>query len=213
MRQVHKNCAEWNAVAAYFTKHMPDDRILQAVQRVENPKLWNLYKAHLDAVGEGFPGQPEMWLWHGADGSLQLAHDGFKTAYSNRTFNMYGVGHYFAVDPRMANHFGCTRKVPNNSVVPCCGWCLQDEGAYSDARGALPDAALGCKFWPENRQAKASSHSCTSKNSVEVILFENHHAYPTYLLECTCPSLSDFNPYRNLKPAQTGAFNSKPDGP
>eukprot|EP00435_Cladocopium_sp_Y103_P050148 s696_g15.t1 len=105
LQRVQTGCAEWNALAAYFGKHMPPDSQLQIIERVENPKLWSLYEAHLEAVKDGFPGEPEMWLWHGADDIGQITGDGFKTAYSNRTFNMYGVGHYFAVDPRMANHF------------------------------------------------------------------------------------------------------------
>ncbi|CAE7943594.1 anks6 [Symbiodinium sp. KB8] len=203
---------------------MPDDNILHAVERVENPKLWNLYQAHLDAVGEGFPGQPEMWLWHGADDSRRIAHDGFKTAYSNRTFNMYGVGHYFAVDPRMANHFvrSCRDEPERSRTILLCrvvaGVCKTREPITMHVEHCRTQH-MGCKFWacrelrakllrnPENQQAPAGSHSCTSKNKVEVIVFENHHAYPAYLLEYTCPSLSDFDPYRNLK--QLASFDPR----
>ena len=91
LQQVQKGCAEWNALTAYFGKHMPSDSKMHVIERVENPKLWNLYETHLGGVKDGFPGEPEMWLWHGADDIAEIIDKGLKTAYSNRAFNMCGV--------------------------------------------------------------------------------------------------------------------------
>lgn len=226
LQRVQAGCAEWNALAAYFGKHMPPDSQLQIIERVENPKLWSLYEAHLEAVKDGFPGEPEMWLWHGADDIGQITGDGFKTAYSNRTFNMYGVGHYFAVDPRMANHFVRSgRDAPEKArkIILCrvaAGVCKTREPIQTHVDNCKTKH-MGCKFWacrelrakllrmPENQQAPAGSHSCTSKNNVEVIVFENHHAYPAYVVEYTSPSLSDFDPYKKMK--ELASFDPRAD--
>ena len=205
---------------------MPPDSQLLAIERVENPKLWSLYEAHLAEVSDGFPGQPEMWLWHGADDIGQIVDDGFKTAFSNRTFNVYGVGHYFAVDPRMANHFlRGSRDAPKKSrkILLCrvaVGVCKTREPIQLHVEHCQTKH-MGCKFWAcremraellrraENQQAPSGAHSCTSKNQVEVVVFENHHAYPAYIVEYTCESLSRFDPYKKLK--ELASFDPRAD--
>ena len=175
LQEVPQGCAEWIGLAAYFCRHMPPDSRLLAIERVENPKLWSLYESHLGGVSDGFPGEPEMWLWHGADNIGQIVDDGFKTAFSNRTFNMYGVGHYFAVDPRMANHFlRGSRDAPNKSrkMLLCrvaVGVCKTREPIQLHVEHCQTKH-MGCKFWAcremraellrraENQQAPLGAH-------------------------------------------------------
>ena len=42
-----------------------------------------------------------------------------------------------------------------------------------------------------------------------MIVFENHHAYPAYLVEYVCPSLFNFDPYKSLK--QLASFDPRAD--
>lgn len=149
---VSETTAEWKALALYFDGKVPEDCKLQSIQRVENPTLWALYDTHLQAVNEGFPGQAEMWLWHGADDVRQIIEGGFKTAYSNRTFNVYGVGHYFAVDPRMANHFVRARRDMPGSVkdILLCrvaaGICKTKDPIKLHVDNCHTKT-MACKFW------------------------------------------------------------------
>ena len=50
----------------------------------------------------------------------------------------------------------------------------------------------------EHRQEPQGYDSCTSKYRSEVVVYSNHHAYPTYIFEHHCPSLSDFDSYTNI---------------
>jgi hypothetical protein len=64
------------------------------------------FKAFLDKLKEQNGGDPnEVWLFNGNDSIQENIKHGFMTQYASQEFNAYGVGIYFAADPRLSMHF------------------------------------------------------------------------------------------------------------
>ncbi len=56
----------------------------------------------------GSSGRPSLiFLWHGCDGRIlpEILQRGFKTSFANMTFNVFGVGIYFATDAKLSAYF------------------------------------------------------------------------------------------------------------
>ena len=47
----------------------------------------------------------EQWLFNGNDSIDENLRDGFQTQFASQDHNVYGVGIYFAADPRLAMFF------------------------------------------------------------------------------------------------------------
>lgn len=135
---------------------------------------------------------PLLFLWHGCASAIlpEIMRSGFKTSFSNLTFNVYGAGIYFATDAKLSAFF-VTRNVRESTLLPC-----DAEGRYSlifsavalgrtGVREALVGGNEAAKTrmkadlkHPANRNPPLGCDSATGTHLKEVIVYENALAFP-----------------------------------
>ena len=215
VQEVNGYSNESHAIIRYFRKHMPRDTEVTRIRRIENRALLVPYKAYREMVQNTLTECAEMWLWHGTDTTIEaLSLEDFSTAHSSLEDNFYGSGSYFACDPRLAAWFqkgsrghpeGQQSLVLARVVV---GWCGERAAIKRHLRGrscrcTRSNLSPGCKALqaselrkPENRKPPAGCHSATSEHRLEIVVYQDCHCYPAYIVDYTSPSLAFFgNPY------------------
>jgi len=135
---------------------------------------------------------PVRFLWHGCDTSIigSILESGFKTSYSNLTFNVYGAGIYFATDAKLSAYFLTTNVRERKAYPP------DNEGYYSIlfsvvslGRVGLREALCGGNEvektqmksdlkHPANRNPPVGCNSAAGKYLKEVVIYENSQAFP-----------------------------------
>ena len=135
---------------------------------------------------------PLAFLWHGCDPSItgEVLREGFKTSFSNLTFNVYGAGIYFATDAKLSAYF-VTRNVREGRPLP-----PDEHGRYSLLFAAVALGRTGVREalvggnetektqmradlkHPANRNAPLGCDSATGPHLKEVVVYENALAYP-----------------------------------
>lgn len=213
--ELQPSSSDFKAIKKYFYKYMPKSVQLNKILKIENRKLWPKYAGNVQGIHEtnqlmfSHKCSPERWLWHGTDAKTlgMLLMDGFKTAYSSMTFNVYGAGLYFAPDPRLAHYFVRGQRGQRGQVIQLIlARVAVGETAEKDALGWSGNSK---EQWmerlakPENRQPPQGFHSITSKEHIEVVTFQDNTAYPAYVLEYIADDLMDAEPYtdQDLKKA------------
>ena len=102
-------------------------------------------------------------------------------------FNAYGVGIYFAADPRLSMYF--ERKTRDQGMGVTKSILL--------ARVTLGNMGVRAYVHPANLKKPESKlptpgyHSNTSQANIEAVVYENHRAFPTYLIEYESPPAGD----------------------
>ncbi|CAK9071695.1 unnamed protein product, partial [Durusdinium trenchii] len=96
-------CEEGMAICSYFYEAMPEGIQVERVERWENQAV---------RVGLGPAEEVELWLFHGTDAVDAVLENGFRISHAqlDSRHNRYGVGVYFARDPRLAHHFAQMSK-------------------------------------------------------------------------------------------------------
>jgi hypothetical protein len=139
---------------------------------------------------------PLAFLWHGCDASItdEVLREGFKTSFSNLTFNVYGAGIYFATDAKLSAYF-VTRNVREGVPLPpdARGRYSLLFAAVALGRTGVREALVGGNEsekkqmradlkHPANRNAPLGCASATGTHLKEVIVYENSLAYPLALV-------------------------------
>ncbi|CAE8647368.1 unnamed protein product [Polarella glacialis] len=215
-----RELAAWSeegmAICSYFYEAMPEGVTVERVERWENQAGYMPFAAHRQAVTAETSGNNnnnncnhggiedvELWLFHGTDAVDAVLENGFRISHANLDVrhNRYGLGVYFARDPRLAHYFAQSNR---NKAVSA-------ESAQQQQQLILARVVVGCcaprvalrqqqqLLSPEHREPPPGFHSCTSDACPgrEVIVFPGSPgtpAYPAYVLTCRCPLLSS-NPY------------------
>ena len=158
----------------------------------------------------------ERWLWNGNDSIAENIKKGFDTRYASREFNKYGVGIYFAADARLSAYFERdTRDAAGEKKLLLARVAL---GRMAE-RPAVPGYALPVGgvarvnpelLKPEWSLPPLGAQSATSRQRIEAIVYENHQAFPHYLVTYTAGSRP--NPYGGVLDPPLRKIDDAPDG-
>eukprot|EP01043_Picozoa_sp_COSAG02_P058999 COSAG02_NODE_7441_length_3011_cov_8.016827_2_plen_257_part_00 len=183
--------AEVQAVAALLHETMPDANVVR-VQRNQHDLLYRQYVARRDAVDVEAGGKHERWLWNGNDSLEENISKGFDLRYASQEFNKYGVGVYFAADARLSAFFERTTR--ENHGLKKLLLARVALGNMKERRAVPGQAQLtrttsgGTQMInpeltkPEWKLPPDGAQSATSKQRIEAIIYENHQAFPHYLV-------------------------------
>ena len=185
---------EYQAVTQPLFERLGDTLEIRRVERNENDNLYSKYFLDRDTVKLGNRGDAnERWLWHGTDALDDVLTGGFNTAYASLEFNAYGVGNYFAPDPRLADFFirsarGSSGEKKIILTRVACGSIGERDAISGWWPAERKQAALRDVV---NRTPPAGHTSATGRNHTEVIVYQNYYAYPAYVVTYTVSPLPD----------------------
>ncbi|CAK8994206.1 unnamed protein product [Durusdinium trenchii] len=189
-------CEEGMAICSYFYEAMPEGIQVERVERWENQAV---------RVGLGPAEEVELWLFHGTDAVDAVLENGFRISHAqlDSRHNRYGVGVYFARDPRLAHHFAQMSKSGKQTEI-CQVILARVVVGRCALKAPLKDQRQLLR--PEHREPPTGFHSCTSNSAPgrEVVVFPGSPgtpAYPAYVITYRMPrdstrSTSLGNPYR-----------------
>jgi hypothetical protein len=162
--------------------------VVKRVVRNDNVIQYRRYEAERDLIKAQNNGDPnEVWLFNGNDSIQENIKHGFMTQYASLDFNAYGVGIYFAADPRLSMFFERKTRDQGMGVTKSILLARVTLGKMG-VRAGVPPANLKK---PESRLPTPGCHSNTSQANIEAIVYENHRAFPTYLIEYESPPAGD----------------------
>ena len=200
---------ETRVVGEAFRKFANVDGLsVKRVTRNEDEIKYGAYEHLREGVARDNGGSPnEVWLFNGNDSIHDNLTNGFMTQYASQEFNKYGVGIYFAADPRLAMYFQRNTRGADMHVLKSVLLARVTLGKI-DVRAAVPSSAL---TQPSSKIPTPGCHSNTSSENIEAIVYENHRAFPAYLIEYNAPAAAD--PYslplrsqlRKIADAENGA--------
>jgi len=189
-------------VCNYFYEAMPEGTVVEQVERWESQAAFMPFVAHRQAVVDelGWASEDvELWLFHGTDAVDAVLENGFRISHANHSVkhNRYGIGVYFARDPRLAHFFVQGRR--NEPPREMCQLILARVVVGSCARRP-PIRQQEDLLRPEHRGPPVGYHSCTSGACAgrEIIVFPGSPgtpAYPAYVISYRCALQN--NPYRD----------------
>ena len=139
------------------------------------------------------PSEPALrFLWHGCSDCIveEVMRGGFKTSFSNLTFNVYGAGVYFATDAKLSAYFVTTdvaAKQPR--VLPAAGKfrmilaavILGKVGTRMPLNGGNESERRQMKDdlkHPANRNPPVGCDSAAGPSLKEVVVYDNSMALP-----------------------------------
>ena len=164
--------------------------VVKRVVRNDNETQYKIYEAERDQIMRLNDGNPnEVWLFNGNDSVFENMKNGFMTQYASQEFNAYGVGIYFAADPRLSMYF--ERKTRDQGMgVPKTILLARVTLGKMGVRAYVPPGPANLTR-PESKLPTPGYHSNTSQANIEAIVYENHRAFPTYLIEYESPPARD----------------------
>ena len=166
------------------------DLVVKRVVRNDNEAQYRIYQAERDFIGTQNNGDPnEVWLFNGNDSVQENMRNGFMTQYASEAYNKYGVGIYFAADPRLSMYFERKTRDQGMGVTKTILLARVTLGKMG-VRASVPPEHL---TRPESKLPTPGYHSNTSQANIEAVVYENHRAFPTYLIEYESPRAG--NPY------------------
>jgi hypothetical protein len=165
------------------------------VQRNQHDLLYRQYVARRDAVDAEAGNVHERWLWNGNDTLAETRSMGFDRRYASQEFNKYGVGVYFAADAHLSAYFErSTRDSTGEKKLILARVAL---GKMAERRAVGGQAQMnrtasgGMQMInpeltkPEWKLPPPGAQSATSRQRIEAIVYENHQAFPHYLVTYT----------------------------
>jgi hypothetical protein len=162
--------------------------IVKRVVRNDNEAQYRIYKAEREMIKEQNGGDPnEVWLFNGNDSVQENIKHGFMTQYASQEFNAYGVGIYFAADPRLSMYFERKTRDQGMGVTKTILLARVTLGKIGE-RAFVPSENL---TKPESKLPTPGCHSNTSQENIEAVVYENHRAFPAYLIEYESPPARD----------------------
>ena len=186
--------AETEAVRQLLHQTMPDATLVR-VQRNQHDLLYRQYVARRDAVDAEARQTHERWLWNGNDSIAENISKGFDLRYASQEFNRYGVGGYFAADARLSAYFErSTRDSTGEKKIILARVALGQmaERPAVPGQAQLTRTATGSPrrvnpelTKPEWKLPPPGAQSATSRQRIEAIVYENHQAFPHYLVTYT----------------------------
>jgi hypothetical protein len=103
---VQKDSQEYKKVELKFKQTMPDCKI-SSIDRVQNRKLWRIFKNEVQDVKKKSGNPQIMNLFHGTGSTrpsqIYNSEDGFNINYSNE--GMWGKAIYFACNSSYSNNY------------------------------------------------------------------------------------------------------------
>ena len=160
------------------------DLVVKRVVRNDNEAQYRIYQAERDFIGTQNNGDPnEVWLFNGNDSVQENMRNGFMTQYASEAYNKYGVGIYFAADPRLSMYFERNTRDQGMGVTKTILLARVTLGKMG-VRASVPPEHL---TRPESKLPTQGYHSNTSQANIEAIVYENHRAFPAYLIEYESP--------------------------
>ena len=183
--------AETEAVRQLLHQTMPDATLVR-VQRNQHDLLYRQYVARRDAVDAEAGNVHERWLWNGNDSIAENISKGFDLRYASQEFNKYGVGVYFGADARLSAFFErSTRDSTGEKKIILARVALGQMAERSAVQGQAQlnrTASGGTQMInpeltkPEWKLPPPGAQSATSRQRIEAIVYENHQAFPHYLV-------------------------------
>lgn len=180
------------------------DAVVLRVQRNRYDLLYKQYTAKRDFVDAEAGEKHERWLWNGQDHMENTMQTGFDLRYASREFNKYGVGVYFAADARLAAFFQrSTRENTGQKQLilarVALGTCKERPAVPGYAVPVRGDTRVNPELLkPEWTLPPPGAQSATSCHRIEAIVYENHQAFPHYLVTYTAGPRTD--PYSTIDP-------------
>jgi hypothetical protein len=162
--------------------------VVKRVVRNDNEAQYRIYKDMREMIKEQNGGDPnEVWLFNGNDSMQENIKNGFMTQYASEVYNAYGVGIYFAADPRLSMYFERKTRDQGMGVTKTILLARVTLGKMG-VRAHVPPENL---TKPESKLPTPGCHSNTSQANIEAIVYENHRAFPAYLIEYESPPARD----------------------
>jgi hypothetical protein len=164
--------------------------VVKRVVRNDNEAQYRMYEAARDLIKTQNNGDPnEVWLFNGNDSIQENINQGFMTQYASEDFNAYGVGIYFAADPRLSMYFERKTRDRGMGVTKSILLARVTLGKMG-VRAPVPSGVVNLTK-PESKLPTPGCHSNTSQANIEAIVYENHRAFPVYLIEYESPPARD----------------------
>jgi hypothetical protein len=180
-------------VSERMRSSMPSAQIV-SIYRVEDAGIFERYFNTRQSVGFSRSGNSnERYLWYGSD--FGKNHDGILQKGFINSINttpterqVLGKGFYFSADARLADFFN--GEAPSNqdkklilARVACGAVATKDRLAPSGDINKLREELEK----PENSNPPTGSHSATSRNRTELVTFQDHSAYPEFVVTYRLP--------------------------
>lgn len=202
-------------VAEEFMATMPAASVM-SIHRVENAHTYAAYDARRNQVAYKRGGDPkEQYLWYGSEAGVrfpELIENGFTQAsLPQDAEHMYlGRGFYFAKQASLADHImnlSLTAKGASPAVERKLVFARVIIGSVtkslpilrSKEAGALREALKR----PPNRLPPHGAHTLTGWGEEELLTFEDHTAYPEFLVTYRGPFRGDLQ-WPNFNPDGAG---------
>lgn len=175
-----RKSGEWTEIEKRVHETLPNVKIL-SVQRVQNPLSWIGYAASMKRVQGKGTSPNEMLLFHGTRSTPpSLIHDnqhGFDLKYANE--GLWGKGLYFASDAKYS-HAYAYKEDSARAFFLCSVITGDSRECKQDTARTRPPAKPSNKA--KHEQELHESIKCKHEGSRNYVLFDNHLAYPKYLI-------------------------------
>ncbi|KFP01744.1 Poly [ADP-ribose] polymerase 12, partial [Calypte anna] len=166
---------EYRTVKMDFQRTMPKT-IIQKIQRVQNPSLWELFQWQKEQMKKTKGGQAvdERLLFHGTSSRYieAICQQNFDWRICGLHGTVYGRGSYFARDASYSDHY--CKKESNGKIMFL-------------ARVLVGDFTLGKSSYvrPPFKDQHNFYDSCVDNlsNPSIFVIFDKQQIYPEYLIE------------------------------
>jgi len=218
-RIVRPNDTTYSQLANWVTRG--DSRVtVVRIRKIENPGLFAAYESNrVDAqkrLGRqgGDPCYVEQWLWLGTKPQAMnsILTNGWDSTHARGGKNaFYGLGTYFAPDPKFAHYFVGQRRRNQTAIktlilarVLTGKMCSKPQICMASCSDAQWETVTSMQ---KHRQAPAGFESVYNdpmKNQkdglgTEVISYGKQWAFPAYVFEIIAPLWAEADPYKNRK--------------
>jgi len=165
-----------------------------SIYRVEDEALFTKFFEHRQGVGfSRASNSNERYLWYGSDQGKNydgILQKGFVSSINTTPTErqVLGKGFYFAPDPRLADFFNGDGPASQDKKlilarVACGAVATKDALAQQGDLGGLREELEK----PENSTPPVGSHSATSRSRTELVTFDDHAAYPEFVVSYRLP--------------------------
>ncbi|NWI13324.1 PAR12 polymerase, partial [Crypturellus soui] len=177
--KVDRSTSKYREITSLFKRTMKDYKI-HALQRIQNPTLWQHFQLQKEQMEKRSPGQEvdERFLFHGTSKSrlTAICEQNFDWRICGAHGTTYGKGNYFARDARYAHQY-CSSS--NGNLRMFVARVLVGDFVRGNSEYLRPPPR------PDNPNRLYDSCVDDPNNPSIFVIFEKPQIYPAYILEYT----------------------------
>ncbi|NWI99013.1 PAR12 polymerase, partial [Crypturellus undulatus] len=175
--KVNRSTSKYREITSLFKRTMKDYKI-HALQRIQNPTLWQHFQLQKEQMKKRSPGQEvdERFLFHGTSKSCLAAicEQNFDWRICGVHGTMFGKGAYFARDASYAHRY-CSSKSGNLRMF--VAHVLVGDFVQGNSEYLRPPPR------PDNPNRLYDSCVDDPSNPSIFVIFEKLQIYPAYIVE------------------------------